>query len=75
MLAIEGDIFGGCCVSWTQYKTCILFELYKAELKLGRCSILGVTPEVPSEVAAAIEGAEVIGVQVDWLNDVIREIY
>lgn len=53
----------------------VLFEFYNTTLDLDGCSILDVTPEiVVSEVAAAIEGTEHIGVWIDLLDNVIGEI-
>lgn len=53
---------------------CILSELFDAALKLGGHSILNVSSEVIYEVATVIEGVEMMGFQIDWLDKVIGEI-
>lgn len=42
VLAIEGDIFKGCVVSWNPYKTCIESEPFEAALKLEGYFILDI---------------------------------
>lgn len=69
----RGDIFKGCSISWGQQKACLLYELFETTLGLKRNSILDVTFKVASKVAAAMEGAEILGVQTNWLDRVIGE--
>lgn len=73
MLTLEGDIFEGCRVSWTPYKTCLLSELYNGKLKLEGYSILDVTPEVVFEVETT-EGANLMVVRINCPDNVIGEI-
>lgn len=53
----------------------LTYDSFEAALKLELYNILDVNSEVISEVAAAVESAELPGVQIDWLSGIIREIH
>lgn len=75
VLAIEGDIFERCSISFFQLRLVLLKVLYDAVIKLEKFTVLIITTEVISEVAEVMGFVENVGIRIDWLDRLIGEMF
>lgn len=74
-LAIKGNIFEVCYISWIPPKKLFFKELYVAAHKLEEHTILNILPAVVSKIANTVETAENVGLWFELINRVIGEIH